>query len=349
MPTPDSGLSYNASYMLPFVTVIIPSYNHERFVEAAVRSALASEGVDDLEVLVIDDGSTDASRDRLAAFADDDRVQVVLQDNQGAHAALNRGLELARGELAFILDSDDVFDQERIRVLAERLRANPDAVIAASWIEVIDADGVRLGVKQAWRTLPPWPAAPGPSLSDLGDPRLALLETNWISTTSNIAFRTSLVRDHGLRFEPLRYAHDWDFILAGCHLGSVELVEEPLLRYRVHGANTIGEGDDTGQGLMRFEIMWAVARHALRLLRHAADGATDFDELRDRFLRSAPSFGRDEVLGQLLVLRGTDDLPPTAFDALLDPGHPFRRALVGPHRKPFGSIATPASTGPSHR
>jgi glycosyltransferase involved in cell wall biosynthesis len=311
--------------MLPSVSVVIPSYNHERFVAQAVESALASEGVDELEVVVVDDGSTDSSLDRLAAFSGDGRVRVVEQANRGAHAALDRGLELARGELVFILNSDDVFAPDRIRALSERLVAAPDAALAASWIEVVDADGARLGVKRAWHSLPPWPpTARGPTLSSLGEERLALLETNWVSTTSNLAFRAGLVREGGLRFSPLRYAHDWDFILAACRRGRVELVESPLLRYRVHGANTIGEGADAGQGPMRFEIMWAVCRHAEQLLRTVAASEPQLADLRRRFRNAAPTFGRDDVLEQLLLLRGVDREPPVAFDALLDAGHPVR-------------------------
>ena len=314
--------------MLPSVSVVIPSYNHEHFVAAAIESALASEGVDELEVVVVDDGSTDASRQRLAAFRGDGRVRVVEQANQGAHAALNRALALARGELIFILDSDDLFDPRRVAVLAERLVAAPDAALAASWIEVIDGDGRPLGVKRAWHSLPPWPApSSGPLLSELGDPRLAMLETNWISTTSNLAFRAELVRSGGLRFAPLRYSHDWDFVLRACRLGPVELVEEPLLRYRVHGANTIDEGAAGARpGAMRFEILWTVARHAKGLLRALGGSEAGLADLERRFLRSAPTFGRGDLLDQLLLLRGDDEEPPTAYDALLDPDHPLRRA-----------------------
>ncbi|MCU0305407.1 MAG: glycosyltransferase family 2 protein [Thermoanaerobaculales bacterium] len=315
--------------MLPSVTVVIPSYNHEAFVGAAVASALASEGVDSLEVVVVDDGSTDASRDRLEAFRGDPRVRLNYQDNAGADAAINRGCELARGELIFILDSDDELAPDRVAVLGERLRANPAAVLAASWIRVVDAAGAELGVKQAWRTLPPWPApSAGPFLSDLGDPRLALLETNWISTTSNMAFPAALLRDHGLRFLPLRYAHDWDFALAASRLGGIELVETPLVSYRVHGANTIGEGDAAGQGRMRFEIQWVVARHAAGLLRSAARSDAELVHLRRLLAASAPTFGRDSVFDQLLLLRGLDPTSPASYDALLEAGHPFSTAAI---------------------
>jgi glycosyltransferase involved in cell wall biosynthesis len=314
--------------MSPKISVIIPSYNHETFVGRAIESALDSGG-DGLEVVVVDDGSTDASRDRLDRYRDDARVRLHFQDNRGAHAALNRGLELAEGDIAFILNSDDAFHRDRIPALTRRLADNPAAVLSASWIQVVDAEGAELGVKEAWHTLPPWPApAQGPRWSDLGDPRLALLETNWISTTSNLAFRLSLVREHGLRFSPLRYAHDWDFILSACRLGGLELVEEPLVQYRVHGANTIGEGADEGQGLMRFEIMWVVARHAARLLRSVATDAAELVRLRELLSSSAPTFGCDAVFDQLLLLRGLDETSPAAYDALTDPGHPFTAAAV---------------------
>jgi len=315
--------------MHPSISVVIPSFNHGAFIGRAVDSVLESDR-EDLELIVVDDGSTDDSRARLELYAGDPRVQIHHQPNRGAHAALNRGLELAAGELVFILNSDDAFDPRRIEVLSRRLADNPEAALAASWIEIVDADDARLGVKQAWRTLPPWPApTPGPFLSDLGDPRLAMLETNWISTTSNIAFPASLVREHGLRFAPLRYAHDWDFILSACRHGRIELVEEPLVRYRVHGANTIAEGADEAQQSMRFEIMWVVARHAMRLIRETAGSAAERVHLRDLLDRSAPTFGCDLLFDQLLLLRGDDDRSPAEYDALTNADHPLRRAAVG--------------------
>jgi len=314
--------------MSPKVSVIIPSFNHEAFVGEAVASVLASS-TGDFELIVIDDGSTDNSPRILESFRGDPRVRLHFDENRGAHVAINRGLELATGEIVCILDSDDVFSADRIAVLAERLRANPDAVLAASWIQVIDAAGAELGVKKAWHTLPPWPASKrGPLLSDLDDPRLALLETNWISTTSNLVFPMSLVRRHGLRFVPLRYTHDWDFILAACALGTVELVEKPLLRYRVHSGNTIANGIDAERGRMRFEIMWVVARHALRILRSAAASDAERVELRRLLARSAPTFGHDSIFDQLLTLRGNGPLSPPAYDALLDPRHRFTKAAV---------------------
>ena len=104
------------------VSVVIPSYNHGRFVEAAVASVLDQDA--DLELVVVDDGSTDDSVERLARFAGDPRVKVFEQENRGAHAALNRGLGLARGEIVFILNSDDLFEPGRVRQILQRFDAD---------------------------------------------------------------------------------------------------------------------------------------------------------------------------------------------------------------------------------
>jgi len=312
------------------VSVVIPSYNHAAFIEEAIASVLATPG-DDLELVVVDDGSSDDTLQRLERLRGDSRLCIHAQANQGAPAALNRGLELARGELVFILNSDDLFAAERIPRLAEPLATDPSIAIAATWIRVIDDAGVELGVKRAWRSLPPWPPpCGGPHLQDLGDPSLAMLQTNYVSTTSNIAFRRELVTSHGLRFQPLRYTHDWDFILQATAHGRIELVEEPLVSYRVHGANTIREGRDetVGTGLMRFEIMWSVVRHATAVCRRAVSQGHSAEDLRARLWRSLPRFGCDSILAQLLALRGSDPVPPAAYDDLLRPAHPFREAAI---------------------
>ncbi len=315
--------------MTPRASVVMASFNHEAYVEEAVESVLLSS-VDGLELVVVDDGSRDRSVERLERFRSDPRFRLYTQENQGAHAALNRGVELAQGEVVFLLSSDDRFASERIPRLLGRLAADPELVMTASWLEVIDAAGESLGVKRAWHNMPPWPKPRrGPGLAETGDPTLALLETNYVSTTSNVAFRREAF-DSGVRFQPLRYAHDWDFLLQMAARGRFELVEEPLVSYRVHASNTIREGeeDDEAQGQMRFEILWVVARHVERILRQRAASRGDDAELRRRMRNGLPRFGHESILSQLVVQRGTAEVPPATYDALLEPSHPFRRAAI---------------------
>lgn len=312
----------------PRFSVLIPAFNHAEFVEEAVVSALA-DGGDHCEVIIVDDGSSDATPEVLRGLEHDDRVTVHTQENQGAHAALNRLLELARGDYLFILNSDDAFEPGRLDTLATALEDNPESAAVCSTIRIIDDQGHEIGIKNAWRDLEPWPAPhPPPHLADFEDAALALLQSNWAATTSNMAFRRRLIDRHTMRFQALRYTHDWDFLLAASAGGDILLVEHPLVRYRVHGNNTIREDGDQAQALMRFEILWTVARHASTTLARAGARGHDPDALRSSMMRSLPTFGREDLLLQLLALRGNGETTPASYHALLLDGHPFRRAAL---------------------
>lgn len=312
----------------PRYSVLIPAFNHAKFVEEAVTSAL-DDGGNQVDVIIVDDGSTDKTPDVLAHLASDSRVTVHRQDNQGAHAALNRLLTLGRGEFFFILNSDDAFENGRLKHLADMLDQNPQATLACSYLKIVDANGQEIGIKHAWRDLEPWPTPlPPPHLADFNDPILALLQTNWAATTSNFVFRRRTVIEHNLSFSNLRYTHDWNFILNASRFGEIIVVEDPSMRYRVHANNTIKEGGTDAQAVMRFEVLWTVACHAAPTLTRAVQRGFDPDQLKDCLMRSLPTFGREDLLYQLLALRGITDTPPPSYDALLRPEHPLRRAMV---------------------
>ncbi|MEM6797806.1 MAG: glycosyltransferase family 2 protein, partial [Acidobacteriota bacterium] len=190
----------------PDVSILMPAYNHEAYVEQAARSALDSADAAGVraELRTLDDGSSDATLMRLRAM-EDPRLVVESQPNAGAHAAFNRLLEEARGEFLFLLNSDDLFEPARVGRCLDSLDAG-GALAVGSFVRVIDPEGAEIGVKEAWRSLPPWPRPTrGPALSDLGDPALALLEKNYLATTSNLAFRRQALEGAGggPRFMPL--------------------------------------------------------------------------------------------------------------------------------------------------
>ena len=314
----------------PRVSVVVPSYNHAPYLEEAIGSALATQLP--VEVVVVDDGSSDGSPALLEKWAaEEPRLRVFRQANAGAHVALNRAIWLARGELVTILNSDDAYLPGRIEILAEAFAAEPAIAIAGSWLEVVDTEGKVLGVKEGWRTLPPPWQKPG-GIGRLGDPALALLESNFLSTTSNFAFRRGpagqpVGEPFGEPFAALRYAHDWDFALDRATAGKFHFVEQPLLRYRVHPSNTIKEGAESGRGLMNFEILWLLARHAHTLCRRRQPGHPDLDLIREA-AAAMPDFGRRDLLFTLLALRGGGERPSAAYQALLEPEHPLRRRLI---------------------
>ncbi|MGB4781975.1 glycosyltransferase family 2 protein [Candidatus Methylomirabilis sp.] len=224
--------------MNTLVTVVIPSYNHEKYVAAAVDSCL-SQTYRDLEVIVVDDGSQDNSVNLLRArYAGDPRIKIVIQQNNGAHAAINVGIHQASGEYIAILNSDDLFHGRRIEVLIqEAQQVDGIGSLVFSDLEFINdeghpapeherAQGYRVLQQRCQKT-------PIESL---------FLAGNVAMTSSNFFFPKTLFHAVG-EFSPLRYTHDWDWALrATVHCPPI-WVRENLLSYRVHSLNTIAESD----------------------------------------------------------------------------------------------------------
>ncbi len=227
------------------VSVIIPLYNHAHYIADAVASVL-TQGDIVCELIVIDDGSTDHSASVMRDLArTDPRIRFLSQSNQGAHAALNAGLDLATGAYLAILNSDDVYLPTRLRQLVAALTIDQGADLAASALAFIDGNGVSIDNPWYHDALDFYK-----STHDLG---ASLINGNFLMTTSNFLFRRRLMEDIG-RFAPLRYAHDLDFALrAAARRRRLTFVSTPLLAYRTHGTNTIKEDPSK----TRFE--WAVA------------------------------------------------------------------------------------------
>lgn len=305
----------------PKVSVVIPAYNHAAFVAQAVESVLA-QSEENLELIVVDDGSQDATLDVLVSFTDP-RLQVITQENQGAHAAINRGLSRASGQFLAILNSDDVYHPRRLERLVQVLEKDSSIGLVGSFIEVIDTQGRVLGLKRGYHSLEPWLLEkPELSFRAGSDLRAALLTENYFATTSNFVMRREWFERVG-PFRPLRYAHDWDFALRMARISRLALVPEPLLQYRVHATNTIREN----QAAMIFEICWCLAVH---LPLHFEDKQW-FDmepphRRVEQLLYSLYTFGCDQVLSTMLV----HDLAHNQEEALhlLDPKNPARQTYL---------------------
>ncbi|WP_306133276.1 glycosyltransferase family 2 protein [Roseivivax marinus] len=244
------------------VSVVMPSYNHAKYCVQAAQSVL-DQSHERLELIVIDDGSKDESVALLREI-DDPRLRIVEQENRGAHAAINRGLEMARGDYLAVINSDDIFDPRRIEMCLRQLDAD-QADLVCSWIRVVDDDGAEKGIKRGWRNMRPgWASASGDEGYWSGDDfALNLLPSNFVSTTSNMLFRRRVFeRIGGMR--NLRFAHDWDFMLRVAAEFRCCEVPVPLMNYRIHGSNTIS----SNRTWMLFEVLWVLAVHLPRF--HAA-------------------------------------------------------------------------------
>jgi len=133
------------------VSVIIPTFNRARYIAEAVESAL-DQTLPPLEVIVIDDGSTDGTRDVLAPYLD--RIRYVYQTNQGNAAARNLGLSLAKGDLIANLDSDDSFERDKLANQAALLRADSSIGMVHSGWTIVDAIGRPLRTIERWHEAP---------------------------------------------------------------------------------------------------------------------------------------------------------------------------------------------------
>ncbi len=111
----------------PRITALIDTFNHGRFIDEAIESVLAQDfPASKMEILVVDDGSTDDTRERVAKFQD--RVRCLWKPNGGQASALNLGFEQARGEIVAMLDGDDVWLPSKLRRVVEAFEENPGAV-----------------------------------------------------------------------------------------------------------------------------------------------------------------------------------------------------------------------------
>jgi len=127
--TPDTG---------PWVTIVIPAYNHAAYLPAAIKSVL-EQTYPFVELIVIDDGSTDHTLQTLKDMTGD--FQWLTQQNQGQSRTLERGWQMARGELIGYLSADDLLKPDAIRIAVQALQAQPDAVATYCDFELIDLHG----------------------------------------------------------------------------------------------------------------------------------------------------------------------------------------------------------------
>lgn len=247
------------------VGVVIPSYNHSAFVADAVRSVLA-QTIDTIELVVVDDGSTDRSpdviRDTFAEFPGR-TARLIVQDNAGAHAAIARGIETLDTPICAVLNSDDLYEPERFQSMLPAL-GGAEHAIAFGGLTLIDGTGRTIAPDHPWSSWYQTARSAAETEPTIG---FALLVHNFSVTSGNFVFTRSLYDRLG-GFNDQKFAHDWDFLLRAAALTEPEFVDEPLMRYRVHDTNTT----ETVRGLLKQECQRAIARYAELLASLRATG-----------------------------------------------------------------------------
>lgn len=218
----------------PLVSVIMPAYNSRAYIAEAIRSVL-DQDYQALELIVVDDGSSDGTPDEARLFGD--RVRLLEQRNSGPAAARNRGVSLARGELLAFIDSDDIWAPGKVRAQVDYLSDNPDVGVVFGrlirWFA--NADGT-------FNPLPEFVAPPSskpqpivPEESGWIYPEMLLDSVIWIVSAM---VRKSIWDQLGGLDETLRIGEDYDFFIRASRLCKMDELDRLVAYYRMHPQST---------------------------------------------------------------------------------------------------------------
>jgi glycosyltransferase involved in cell wall biosynthesis len=206
---------------VPLVSVVIPAYNSARTIRDTVWSALRQENVQ-VEVIVVDDGSSDDTADVVAGI-EDPRVRLVRQPNGGAPSARNTGIQHAVGDWVAFLDSDDLWVAHKLRTQLDALAAFPGGFAAQASAYLVDDN---LKVLQIRRCVQP----ENNLLTFLRFQNLPAAASSWL-------VRRDVLEQVG-SFDPeLAILEDWDLSIKLARYGDPLNMEEPLTLYRQHPGN----------------------------------------------------------------------------------------------------------------
>lgn len=207
----------------PAVSVIVPAYDAEKYLAAALDS-IRAQTLSTWQAIVVDDGSTDGSAAVLERYRGDSRIEIIRQEHSGPAAARNRGLARCAAEYVAFLDADDLWVPTYLEEMLHELRANPAAVAAFTGWQYVD------------RTGQPMPQAIIPSPSSGRQLRDDLLWRNPLVSSGVVVRRRALDACGGFDTE-FTQAQDWDMWLRLLAVGPFIAVPKRLVWYRTHGEN----------------------------------------------------------------------------------------------------------------
>ncbi|MDG1462795.1 MAG: glycosyltransferase [Gammaproteobacteria bacterium] len=236
------------------VTAIIPSYNHERYIGAAIRGLL-EQTYQNIQLIIIDDGSSDGSRGVIQALVPECEAHFVgfsylQQGNAGLATTMNQALELARGDYVLLNGSDDIAEPEAVATLAAALDAEPFLGLVACDNYFVDSDGQRVywgdepvnlyDIADAkYTTYGQWMQKHNDHV-ELSGPEFGRYEHLLLGNhiPNGYLMRKSVLVEAG-GYDPKIALEDWPTHLRLARLSGMKYVDEPLFNYRWHSSNTI--------------------------------------------------------------------------------------------------------------
>jgi glycosyltransferase involved in cell wall biosynthesis len=302
------------------LSVVIANWNYADYLRAAIDSALALDWPD-VEVIVVDDGSTDGSRAIMQSYGE--RIQPLYQANGGQRAACNTGFARARGEVVIFLDADDRLDPSVAREIAAVWR--PGISKVQFQMRVIDADGAPTG-----SVFPDFPGGPGgPTPQQIRGWALGSSAYPTPPGSGNAYGRAFLEKIFPL--EGSEEASDSYCLAAAPLLGDVVTVAKPLVDYRIHGRNDSAmstvEASRFGRELRRAQWRFGYAQRIARSI-----GLAIPDEVFNHSLAVLPY-----RLASLRLAPAQHPIPDDTLAAVI--ADTLRATLVAQGRTPSAHLA----------
>ncbi|MFI5096526.1 MAG: glycosyltransferase family 2 protein [Candidatus Acidiferrales bacterium] len=238
----------------PIFSVLIDTYNHERFIEQAIRSAVEQDfPASDREILVVDDGSQDRTPEIVARFAP--QVRLIRKANGGQASAFNAGIPKCQGEIIAFLDGDDWWAPNKLRLVAAAFSENPEVGLIGQSITEVLADGTHRS--ELVREFPRF------RVDSVAGARLFRLRKAFLGT-SRMAFRAEILRRIGPVPASLTIQADEFLFTLGALFSEVLLLREPLTFYRLHGQNLFQVSDGSVTALRRKHAVLLALADSLR-------------------------------------------------------------------------------------
>ena len=236
----------------PFVSVLMDTYNHERFIEQALVSVLEQEALpDDAEILVVDDGSADRTPEVVRKFAP--RVRHLYKANGGQASAFNAGIPEARGEIVCFLDGDDWWAKHKLRTVLEVFEKNLEVGTVGHGFYEVDVVSGRSGLIVPERT----------SHLDLRtrDGAVLFRLLKCFLGTSRIAVRRTVLERIVPIPEPLIIEADEFMNTLAVGVAGAIVLDQPLTHYRLHPGNLFQfRGADSAKLRRKYEAMACLVR-----------------------------------------------------------------------------------------
>lgn len=228
----------------PRVSAIVTAYNSEAYIAEAIKSILNQSRVVD-EILVVDDGSTDSTRQVVAEFAEQG-IKFIQQRNQGAGAARNEGIRETSGEFIAFLDADDMWLENKTQLQVNYLLEHPQVALVG-------------GFARWWNVLKNTVRISGKVSRDMKTLRREILVHNVLGNPSMVMVRRSALADVGLFNEKIRWGQDWELWQRLVERFDAAVISQPLAVYRWHQDNL-----SHNRGWERLLSYWNVSRNAIR-------------------------------------------------------------------------------------